>query len=291
MDGRLARAAQRLRGRRRIRVDLPPVSADAPVAEEHIPVRVVYQDAHLIVVDKPRGLVVHPAPGHPAGTLVNALLARCPDIRGIGGTQRPGLVHRLDRDTTGLLVVARDEPTLAALAGQIARREVSRRYLALVHGSPPDTFVVDAPVGRDPLHRKRMAVRPESGRPARTRVEVRRRFAAQTLVEATLETGRTHQIRVHLAFAGFPVVADPVYGRRGSERLGLSGQALHAYRLAFAHPASGEPMVFEAPPPADLAAALERLSKSGPAAARSTIAALGDSRWPQATQDPARLDQ
>jgi 23S rRNA pseudouridine1911/1915/1917 synthase len=263
VGGSPARSAQLLRGGERITVALRPPEP-ARLAAEDIPLAVVHEDAHLIVVDKPRGLVVHPAPGNPSGTLVNALLARCPDLRGIGGELRPGVVHRLDKDTTGLMVLAKDEPTLAALSAQIARRQVSRRYLALVHGSPPDAFVVDAPIGRDPVHRRRMSVRPAEGRPARTRVEVRRRLPGHALVEVALETGRTHQIRVHLAFAGFPVVADPVYGRRGSDPLGLAGQALHAHRLAFTHPVTGEPLAFEAPLPADFAAALERLEASPP---------------------------
>ncbi len=261
VDGRSARPSQRLRGGEHIALDLPPPVPAGLVAED-IPLDVVYEDAKLLVVNKPRGLVVHPAPGNPTGTLVNALLAHCPDLPGIGDAIRPGIVHRLDKDTTGLLVVAKDDPTMAGLSRQIAQHEVERCYLALVHGAPPAAFVVDAPLGRDPIRRQRIAVRPEDGRPARTHVRVLEAFARHALVEARLETGRTHQIRVHLQFAGFPVVADPVYGRRGTDALGLGGQALHAGRLTFVHPATGKVLTCEAPAPPDFLAALDLLRAS-----------------------------
>lgn len=272
VDGRPARASRRLRGGERVEVVRPdpePVSA----RPEPIPLNVVYEDADLLVVNKPRGLVVHPAPGHAGGTLVNALLARCPDLEAINDALRPGIVHRLDKDTTGLLVVAKTPAAHLALARQLRERRVRREYLALVRGQPPDEGTVDAPIGRHPVHRKRMAV-VAGGRPAVTHYRVLERFpdpggaagrgprGGYALLLVRLETGRTHQIRVHLAHAGHPVAGDPVYGggRRGRPgELGLEGQALHAARLAFVHPRTGVPVAFEAPPPADLAAALARL--------------------------------
>lgn len=259
VDGRPARPAEAVRGGSRVWVQVPPPEPMA-AAPEPIPLDVVYEDPDLLVIHKPRGMVVHPAPGHRSGTLVNALLAHCRDLAGVGGALRPGLVHRLDRDTTGLLVVAKTEPAYRHLAGQLKRREMERRYLALVHGVPPAEGTVDAPIGRDPRRRIRMAVVPD-GRPARTHFRVLEAFGDRyALVEARLETGRTHQIRVHLAAIGHPVVGDPLYGGR-DRTLGLAGQALHAYRLAFTHPRTGERMTFEVPPPADMAAALERLRR------------------------------
>lgn len=259
VEGRPARPSQPVRAGSRIRVRVPPPEP-AAVAPQPIPLDVVYEDADLLVVVKPRGMVVHPAPGHPAGTLVNALLARCPDLAGVGGVQRPGLVHRLDRDTTGLLVVAKTDRAHRDLTAQLRRRELERRYLALVRGVPPAAGTVDAPVGRDPHRRVRMAVVPD-GRPARTHFRLLEAFRERyALLEVRLETGRTHQIRVHLAAIGHPVAGDPLYGGRRGE-LGLQGQALHAYRLALVHPRTGEHLCFEAPPPPDLASALARLRR------------------------------
>lgn len=259
VDGRPARPSQPVRPGSRVWVQVPPPEPLEAVPEA-IPLDVVYEDADLLVICKPRGMVVHPAPGHRSGTLVNALLVHCRDLAGIGGALRPGLVHRLDRDTTGLLVVAKTEHAYRHLAAQLKRREMERRYLALVRGVPPPEGTVDAPIGRDPRRRVRMAVVPD-GRPARTHFRVLEAFGDRyALLEARLETGRTHQIRVHLASIGHPVAGDPLYGGRAGE-LGLAGQALHAYRLAFTHPRSGERLAFEAPLPADFAAALERLRR------------------------------
>lgn len=262
VDGRPARASQPVRPGSTIAVELPPPE---PVAAEPeaIPLDVVYEDEDLLVVNKPRGMVVHPAPGHRTGTLVNALLHHCRDLTGIGGALRPGIVHRLDRDTTGLLVVAKGEMAYRSLAAQLRRREVERRYLALVHGVPPPEGTVDAPIGRDPRRRTRMAVVP-GGRPARTHFRVREAFGdAFALLEVRLETGRTHQIRVHLSAIGHPVVGDPVYGPR-RRWPGLGGQALHAYRLEFTHPRTGQRMAFEVPPPPDMEALLQRLRRGEP---------------------------
>jgi len=215
-------------------------------------------DADLLVVNKPPGLVVHPGPGHPAGTLVNAILARVPDLAGIGGVLRPGIVHRLDKDTSGLLVVAKNEATLRALQAAVKARAVVRRYLALVHGRVvPAEGTIEAPIARHPRQRQQMAV-VAGGRAAVTRYRVVEQFAAAALVEATLLTGRTHQIRVHFAHIGHPVVGDHVYGRR-RETWGMNRQALHAYRLVFAHPRTGISVEVESPLPEDMAAALDCL--------------------------------
>ena len=263
-----ARTGQRLRGGEAVEVEVPEPEA-AEAAPEAIPLDIVYEDADLMVINKPRGMVVHPAPGNRAGTLVNAILHHCEGkLPGIGGTLRPGIVHRLDKDTTGLLLVAKTDAAMLNLQREIAARHVKRVYLAIVHGLPPERLDVDAPIGRDPRNRKRMAVI-EAGEVGRARValsHVRRlkAFARHALVEVSLATGRTHQIRVHLAHAGYPVVGDPVYGRTALDReqgLGMPGQALHAARIAFAHPTSGAAMAFEAPVPEDFAAAVRRLER------------------------------
>lgn len=275
VEGVPARAAQRVRPGQVVEVSLPPPEEPQAVPEP-LPLEVVYEDEDLIVVNKPRGLVVHPAPGHGRGTLVNALLARCRDLATVGDRLRPGIVHRLDKDTTGLLVVAKNERSLHALARQVAERTMVREYLALVHGQPPDEGRVEAPVGRHPVHRQRMAVvAPPRGRPALTLFRVLERFPARggaarfsvpgagrgggyCLVLARLQTGRTHQIRVHLAHLGFPVAGDRLYGPRANP-LRLEGQALHAWRLSLVHPRTGQSLTWESPPPADFARALALL--------------------------------
>jgi 23S rRNA pseudouridine1911/1915/1917 synthase len=229
-----------------------PATAPAPQAEA-IPLPVVYEDAHLLVIDKPAGMVVHPAPGHAGGTLVNALLAHVPDIEG-GEAQRPGIVHRLDKDTSGLMVVAKDAATQSALAGQIQAHQFVKRYLALVEGRMPSMEgVIEAPIGRDPRQRQRMAVVTvaQGGRESRTRFRVLTEARGRSLLEIQLETGRTHQIRVHLAAVGHPVVGDLVYGH--SQPPQPPRQFLHAIHLEFAHPTAGEWLVFDAPLPSDLA--------------------------------------
>jgi 23S rRNA pseudouridine1911/1915/1917 synthase len=202
--------------------------------------------------------VVHPAPGHQGSTLVNALLAHCPDLPGIGGVQRPGIVHRLDKDTSGLILVAKDDRTHNGLSRQMKEREIEKTYLALLEGGlTPPQALIDAPIGRDPNNPRRMMVRESGGRAAQTRYRVRERFPGYTLVEATLITGRTHQIRVHFASLGHAVVGDSLYGRP-SKLVGR--QFLHAWRLRLQHPITGHEQAFEAPLPADLSVALSRLS-------------------------------
>lgn len=248
------RAAHRVRAGDQITVQIPPPSP-ATLEPEPIPLAIVYEDDDLLVIDKPAGLTVHPGAGRHTGTLVHAVLAYCPDLPGIGGEHRPGIVHRLDKDTSGLLVVAKTDRALASLQAQMQSRRARRDYLALVHGRVARTQgTVDAPIGRDPRHRTRMAI-VASGRQAVTHYRVAERFADATLLEVSLGTGRTHQIRVHCASLGHPVVGDPVYGRRPNP-WGLRRQALHARRLTLSHPVTGSEMVFTAPLPADIEAAL-----------------------------------
>ncbi|MGH6719110.1 MAG: RluA family pseudouridine synthase [Alphaproteobacteria bacterium] len=249
------RAGDRVRAGETITVEIPPAK---PVGlhPEHIPLDIVYEDEHLLVIDKPAGMTVHPGAGRSTGTLVHAVLAHCPDLPGIGGEQRPGIVHRLDKDTSGLLVVAKTEEALRALQTQIQTRHARREYIALVHGRVTHPHgTIDAPIGRDPRHRTRMAV-VASGRRAQTHYRVTEVFDRATLVEARLETGRTHQIRVHFASIGHPVVGDPVYARRPNP-WGLRRQALHAFRLAFDHPVSGQALAFASPVPPDMREAID----------------------------------
>lgn len=227
-----------------------PEAAPAVPEPEVIPIRLVYSDPDLVVVDKPAGLVTHPAPGHATGTLVHALLGLGGSWSTAGGTARPGIVHRLDAGTTGLILAARNDAAHRALAAQLADRSLSRTYLAIVLGHiERDAGVIDGPIGRDPRHRQRMAV-VEGGRPARTRYRVLERKAGRTLVEAELETGRTHQVRVHLAAIGHPLLGDRVYGGAQAVR-GATRPMLHAYRLRLRHPGTNEQMTFETPPPDD----------------------------------------
>lgn len=240
-----------------IRVSVPEPEPTG-LEPEAIPLSVVYEDADILVIDKPAGMVVHPAPGHPRGTLVNALLAHAPEIS-IGGTNRPGLVHRLDKDTSGLMVVAKSDRARNSLAAQWEERTVQKGYVALAVGLiEPTEGTIDVPIGRDPNQRQRMAVVPR-GRPAVTHFVVRRRFGDQTLLDVEIESGRTHQIRVHFAFIGHPVAGDNVYGRRTeSGTLEVPRQFLHAARLGFALP-DGRPIAFESPLPSDLQAVLDQL--------------------------------
>ena len=244
----------------------PPKLVPAVPQAQAIPFTILYEDGDLLVLDKPAGLVVHPAPGNEDGTLVNALLAHCGDsLPGIGGERRPGIVHRLDRDTTGVMVVAKTEQALATLGAAFAARDLERAYVALAWGLPaPPEGEIEAPVGRDPRDRKRMAVVAKGGKPALTRYRTLRAFgAAVSLVECRLATGRTHQIRVHLSFTGHPVVGDPVYLRRipasakavpeplRTRLLDFPRQALHARTLGFRHPRTGAELSFDSPLPDD----------------------------------------
>ncbi|MFS8650989.1 MAG: RluA family pseudouridine synthase [Caldibacillus sp.] len=234
-----------------------PEPVPLEVVPEKMDLDIYYEDQDLIVINKPRGLVVHPAPGHERGTLVNGILYHCKDLSGINGVIRPGIVHRLDKDTTGLLVVAKNDRAHEKLAEQFQNQTVVRKYIAIVHGEIPESHgTIEAPIGRDPRDRKKMAVT-EKGKPALTFFRVLERFPGYTLVECRLETGRTHQIRVHMKFIGYPVAADSQYGPK--KTLDLSGQALHAQTLGFNHPRTGEYMEFQAPPPADFIEALEKL--------------------------------
>lgn len=246
----------------RVALRLPP-RPSAELTAEPIPLDLVFEDEHLAVVNKPRGMVVHPAPGHAGGTLLNALLHRYPGLVGVGGVERPGIVHRLDKETTGLLVVARSHQAYAGLIAQLKAREVERVYFALVHGQPPvEQGCIDAPIGRHPLHRQKMAVVERGGRPAITHFRAVERFREYSLLEVRLETGRTHQIRVHMAHIGHPVAGDRRYGAPPST-LFPDGQALHAARLAFAHPITKEALSFTAPLPGDFEEALRTLRLEG----------------------------
>ena len=222
------------------RVTLPPL-ADVPLIAQDIPLDIVYEDDDVIVVNKPRGMVVHPAPGHPDGTLVNALMFHCGDsLSGIGGERRPGIVHRIDKDTSGLLIVAKNDFAHQALAAQLADRSLSRVYEAVVRGRlREDAGTVERPIGRHPTDRKRMAVTEKNSRPARTDWTVIARYNGYTHIECRLHTGRTHQIRVHMASLGHPMLGDFTYGALSPDK-GLEGQCLHARRLKFVHPRTGE---------------------------------------------------
>ena len=261
VDGKPARAALRLKGAERIDIRIPALEVASALPED-LPLEIVYQDADLAVVNKPAGMATHPAPGTPGGTLVNALLARIEDLSGIGGELRPGIVHRLDKDTSGLLVVAKNDRAHRALQAQIQAKTAIRRYLALVTGRLPDpTGSVEAPIARQPRDRVRMAVVP-GGRRAVTHYEVVEEFKDASLLALTLETGRTHQIRVHMAHIGHPVIGDPVYSSAPTP-MRLSGQLLHAWQLSFDQPRTGERLQFEVEPPAEFARALEFIRRRG----------------------------
>ncbi len=259
LDQEPTRPSHRLKGGEALELVLaPPVPAE-PQAEA-LPLRVLFQDKDLLVLDKAAGMVVHPGAGHARGTLVNALLHHVTDLQGIGGTLRPGLVHRLDKDTSGLLVVAKNEHALKALQDAFRSREVEKTYLALVVGQPPDTGTIRTLYGRHPTQRVRFSGKVARGKPAVTHYRVVERLGDLALVEVKLETGRTHQIRVHLAEAGFPLVSDALYGPKKAQRKELIGrQALHAAKLAFRHPRTAKSMAFEAPLPDDFQAALRAL--------------------------------
>lgn len=236
-----------------------PEATELDIAAEPIPLEIVFEDQDVIVVNKPRGMVVHPAPGHSSGTLVNALMYHCNDLSGINGVMRPGIVHRIDRDTTGLLMVAKNDLAHLSLAEQLKEHSVTRRYTALVHGNMPhDEGTIDAPIGRDPNDRKLFTVTGHNSKDAITHFRVIERIGSDfTLVELQLETGRTHQIRVHMKYIGYPLAGDPVYGR--NKTVPLNGQALHAGVLGFTHPRTGERHQFEVPLPEDFTTVLNNL--------------------------------
>jgi 23S rRNA pseudouridine1911/1915/1917 synthase len=247
-DAVVTSPAQRVRAGQRLAVVLQPTEESRAYRPEAIPLSIVHEDEDVLVVDKAAGMVVHPAAGNWSGTLLNALLARDPASAAL---PRAGIVHRLDKDTSGLMVVGRSLASVTALTRAIAAREVQRRYLAIAQGSPPhERWSIEAPIGRDPRLRTRMAI-VGSGKPARTDVELVGATGGFAALRCTLHSGRTHQIRVHLASQGLPLVGDRLYG--GVSALGMARQALHAARLAFAHPRSGTAMSFESPPPGDFA--------------------------------------
>lgn len=258
VNGKPAKAGYRVQPGDRVELAVPP-PLPPEVEPEAIALDILYEDGDVIVINKPRGMVVHPAAGNYRGTLVNALLQHCGDLSGIGGVARPGIVHRLDKDTSGVMIAAKTDRAHLSLAKQIKERSAGRTYLAIVHGDlKADRGEIDAPIGRHPGDRKKMAVLPETGRAALTRFRVRERYGGYTLVECRLATGRTHQIRVHMAYIGHPVVGDPKYGPK-TKGFAIAGQALHSAELTFTHPVSGEKLVFSAPPPPDMQKILKQL--------------------------------
>jgi 23S rRNA pseudouridine1911/1915/1917 synthase len=274
VDGWSQKSSYTVRAGQCISVTIPaPLPAQA--AAEAIPLKIVFEDADLLVINKPAGLVVHPSAGHAGGTLVNAILYHCPDLSGIGGSQRPGIVHRLDKDTSGLVVVAKNDHAHQLLSRQFKERHILKTYHAIVHGCPTtDRGTIDLPVGRHPVDRKRMAVATPRGRDALTLWRLKERFVQTSLLEFDLRTGRTHQIRVHCQAIGHPIVGDPVYGiQRGLRQLVKSEpelhgiisaarrQMLHASRLGLTHPSIGNRMFFAAPLPEDMQIMINRLSR------------------------------
>jgi 23S rRNA pseudouridine1911/1915/1917 synthase len=253
-----AKASQKIRAGDVVLVNVPPPEPSPLLVPENIPLDIVHEDADIVVVNKPAGVTVYPAPGHPHQTLMNAILAHCPDVSRIDGSVRPGIVHRLDKDTSGVMVVAKNKAAQLNLSAQLKNRRVLKQYLVLVRGNPvPEQGTVEAPIGRHPRDRKRMAV-VSGGRQARTLYRVVRRVGRYALVEATLETGRTHQIRVHFSHVGWPVAGDGVYG----VKVGWLGrQFVHASRLGLRLPSNNEWAVFSAELPKDLGEALEEAGR------------------------------
>ncbi|MCJ7493350.1 MAG: RluA family pseudouridine synthase [Deltaproteobacteria bacterium] len=271
VGGRKVKAGMRLKENDVVTLTLPKPQKLETQAEP-IPLTILYEDRHLIVVDKPAGMVVHPAAGNFSGTLVNALLHYCTDLSGIGGVLRPGIVHRLDKDTSGVLVVAKEDFTHRALSAQFKEHTPLRKYVGIVFGQIPDEGQSEAIIGRHPTHRQKMSVRPRKGREARTHWQVLERYHHFCLAEFRLQTGRTHQIRVHLSSLGHPILGDPLYGgrkrlvaieplllRQGLQK--LRRQALHAGALGFVHPVTGEKLIFSSPLPADIEEAIALLKK------------------------------
>jgi len=256
VNGRVAKAGVKLNFGDRISIIIPP-TPPSPLAAEAIPLKIIYEDNDLLVIDKPAGLTVHPAPGHYSHTLVNAVLSHFPHLADIGDSLRPGIVHRLDKETSGVMLVAKSRAAQLNLANQFKTHSVVKAYLVLVKGHlTPEHGVIEAPIGRDPSNRKRMTV-VAKGREARTQYSVVKYIGNYTLLEVSPETGRTHQIRVHLLAIGYPVVGDPVYGVRSAY---LSRQFLHASRLGFSLPSTGEYVEFTSDLPPDLAQALKKIA-------------------------------
>ncbi len=252
VDGTVRKANYKLRGAEAVQVTVPqaePIS----VEPEEIPLDILYEDKDIIVVNKARGMVVHPASGVYSGTLVNALLFHCQDLSGINGEIRPGIVHRLDKDTSGVMVCAKNDTAHLDLAEQIRTKTAHRTYWAIVHGNiKEEAGIIKGDIGRHPTDRKKMAIVRENGKPAVTHFKVLERFGEYTLVECKLETGRTHQIRVHMTSIGHPLVNDPKYGPKKSSSFAINGQALHSLQLTLTHPVTKEEMTFTAPLPTDM---------------------------------------
>jgi len=270
VNGSASKPSHAIHNDDRIDVAVPP-PAETRIEPEDIPLDALYEDNDILVINKPAGLVVHPAPGHDSGTLVNALLHHCKDpdggtsLGGIGGELRPGIVHRLDKDTSGVLVVAKNDKALSGLQAQFKRHDVTKEYAAIVWGCPaPETGTIDTLVGRNPHNRKKMSAKPQRGRRAVTHYRVVSKFAETSLLSVRIETGRTHQIRVHLAYAGYPVVGDRQYGRARKTRhpVAAGRQMLHAKRLSLRHPCTGMELELEAPLPEDMRNLLRDLEAS-----------------------------
>ncbi|HOQ06822.1 MAG TPA: RluA family pseudouridine synthase [Clostridiales bacterium] len=259
VGGKTVKAGYKLKDGDTVQVGIPEPKP-LEVTAEDIPLDIIYEDEDIIVINKPRGMVVHPAAGNYSGTLVNALLKHCSgSLSDINGVIRPGIVHRIDKDTSGVLVIAKNNSAHAILSGKLKEHDVNRIYIAVAEGNvPADRGKVDAPIGRHPVDRKKMAVNMKNGRRAVTHFRVLERFKSSTLLELKLETGRTHQIRVHMAYIGHPLVGDTVYGRK-KQKYGFEGQALHAAVLGFTHPRTGEYVEFSADPPQEFRELVEKL--------------------------------
>ena len=257
VNGKQVKANYKVQPGDQIKVEIPDPEA-LDVEAEPMDLDIYYEDADVLVVNKPRGMVVHPAPGHVSGTLVNGLMAHCTDLSGINGVMRPGIVHRIDKDTSGLLMVAKNDMAHESLVNQLVAKTVTRKYTAVVHGViQHDTGTIDAPIGRDKKDRQSMTVTKENAKQAVTHFDVMERFKDFTVVECRLETGRTHQIRVHMKYIGYPLAGDPKYGPR--KTVDFNGQLLHAGVLGFDHPRTGEYIEFTAPIPADMQAFIDSL--------------------------------
>ncbi|USD80575.1 RluA family pseudouridine synthase [Bacillus safensis] len=257
VNGKQVKANYKVQAGDQIKVEIPDPEA-LDVEAEPMDLDIYYEDADVLVVNKPRGMVVHPAPGHVSGTLVNGLMAHCKDLSGINGVMRPGIVHRIDKDTSGLLMVAKNDMAHESLVNQLVAKTVTRKYTAVVHGIiQHDTGTIDAPIGRDKKDRQSMTVTKENAKQAVTHFDVIERFKDFTVVECRLETGRTHQIRVHMKYIGYPLAGDPKYGPR--KTVDFNGQLLHAGVLGFDHPRTGEYIEFTAPIPADIQAFIDSL--------------------------------
>jgi 23S rRNA pseudouridine1911/1915/1917 synthase len=257
VNGEIVKRNYRLSADDELKLKVPP-PVELQIQPQAMDLEIVFEDQDVVVIDKPRGIVVHPGAGHYTGTLVNGLLAHCHDLSGINGVLRPGIVHRIDKDTSGLLMVAKNDKAHMSLAEQLKEHTVNRKYIALVHGEiPHETGTIDAPIGRDPKNRQQMAIVFERGKNAVTHFAVMERFNQYTLIELKLETGRTHQIRVHMKYIGYPLVGDPKYGPKNPFQ--INGQALHAAVLGFIHPRTEEYMEFSSDLPDDMVEVIQQL--------------------------------